>query len=129
MRVTRRCLKRQPAHAMKGMRRNPIAGTERSSDGGPNIDASVTASSPQNTASSARRAGMSLSLAGRLQASTQEVTTMIPVVSPCHQVYQLAKNSSLEVAPERWIAEAPTLAETTLLTAAMAADMNTPFRS
>src|SRR5467141_4514196 len=30
-----------------------------------------------------------------IPASTQEVTAMIPVVSPCHQVYQLAKNSSL----------------------------------
>src|SRR5258708_36321268 len=107
---------------MKGMSRNSIAGTERTSDGWPNIDASVTASSTQKTASSARRAGMSPSVGGRLQASTQEVTTMIPGGSPCHPVYQFAKKSPLDAAPERGIAETPPGCEPTLPSPAMAAE-------
>jgi len=84
---------------MKGMSKNSIAGTERS-DGWPNMDASVTASSTQNTASSERRAGMSLSVAAA-PASTQEVTTMIPVYSPATGVpvgeEQLARCSAGKV--------------------------------
>jgi len=47
------------------------------------------------------------------------------IIRPVEDQDQLAKNGSLDAALQRRIAQAPTVADATLLTAAMAANMNT----